>query len=351
MARKTVDVMRDRKGDALTMVRPAELADAKFSDRSLADPPSARAWKFFGFLLSHAGGSVHEDRYHELWLADLNRAKGLRNLSFAEAEELAEELRRTTMIVGITGELTADGLIGATKRPLDSTARKAFRWRFGESLREAFSVSEIWALLERQAVMAMTSRYALRLYEIAALRGGLEHKTAETFSIDEIRQRLGVPTGKLRTWDQLRRRAIEPAVAEVSQLTRYSLTATPVKTGRSVSAVTLTWSVKKEITGVRNEIGRHSAGRKARREGTVEHLEVVPETAQKTAKPPPFPEIGGIRYADHWAAIARENAPGWDVDVVAERFRGWWIGEGRKLSVKGVEKAFSGFARQMGPLK
>ena len=65
-------------------------------------------------------------------------------------------------------------------------------------LRTVLAQSNYWAVLSRRAAMAFESRYALRLYEIVAIRPGLVLKTAETFDLDELRERLGISSGKLR---------------------------------------------------------------------------------------------------------------------------------------------------------
>lgn len=342
MTRKTMQVVKDRAEEWETMVRPAELADARFSDRSLANPPSARAWKLLALLLAHVGDKVPDDRYHEISLARLNDAKGMGNLSFADAEALAEELRGVTMFIGISGELTADGLIGATKRPLNDNGPKVFRWKFGESLREAFGASEIWALLERQAIMSMTSRYAMRLYEITALRGSLKYKTSEVFSLDDMRARLGVPEGKLRTWDQLWRRAIEPAMKEVTQLTRYNLEAVPIKEGRAYTQVKIAWSIKPDMQKVKRELDDHSAVRKARRNGKTEEIAA---SDRPLSRHRPFPPSGIHPSDPTFGPILSEagiqTATG--AREAADSFRSAMKREGIPLDAPDIAERFSAF--------
>ena len=83
----------------------------------------------------------------------------------------------------------------------------------------------------------MTSRYALRLHELVALRVNLERKASEVFKLDDLRARLGVPSGKLASWNNLNQFALKPAIAEVNQLSRFTVAMRLQKRGRSVERV------------------------------------------------------------------------------------------------------------------
>lgn len=84
----------------------------------------------------------------------------------------------------------------------------------------------------------MTSRYALRLHELVELRVNLERKASEVFKLDDLRARLGAPAGKLVV-GSLAQKALQPAIAEVNQPSRFSVAMRSQKRGRSVVAVEL----------------------------------------------------------------------------------------------------------------
>ena len=135
---------------------------------------------------------------------------------------------------------------------------------------------------------AFTSKYALNLYEALAARINMR-KTAETVDLAALRRWLGVPEGKLVPWADLRRYALEPAVREVNAYSPIAVEAVPVKRGRKVAAVKISWSKKQPFSpaeqAAAREVNRHSIGRKARTSGAVEQavdggagpIEGVPE--------------------------------------------------------------------------
>ena len=180
-----------------------------------------------------------------------------------------------------------------------------------------------------------------------SVRFNLEHRTSETFTIDDLRGRLGVPDSKLLLWGHLRSRAIDPAVAEISQLSRFIVTARPVKEGHTVVAVEFSWEEKQTIAlnETRRELNGHSAGRKARRAGTVETLVNGGNADQHTLTvAAEFPATGSIHFG-RWGELVRKHAPKPtpDVDRVAEAFRAWAASKGINLAVPSTEKRFVTF--------
>lgn len=352
---KTLDAIRDREYDQSRSYHPGELADGRFAD--LTNPPTLAALKLHEVLFKAAGAAVADDRWHQIDLAKLRAIPGIKNYDRKGLVKLFRELRGVVMEYETDRETVIAGLLDIAKVEFeDGDGPTVVRWKFGEGFREVVANSDYWALLDRGAALAMTTRYGLRLHEIIALRVNLKHRASETFQLDDLRARLGVPEGKLAAWGSLQQKALKPAIEEVNQLSRFHVEMTPIKRGRAVVAVELAWEVKNDLSATKAELKRHSVGRRARREGKVEQVEVAPAIAAKAAEPrkaiaPAFPETGGIRYSDHWAAIARANAPGWDVDHVASGFRMWWQSKGRALDEVGVERAFAGFAKRMGPLK
>lgn len=337
---KTLEAIRDRESDATRNYHPGELADGRFAD--LTNPPTLAALKLHELLFKAAGASVADDRWHQIDMATIRAVPGIKHYDRKGLVRLFRELRAVVMEYDTERETVIAGLLDIAKVEFeDGDGPTVVRWKFGEGFREVVAKSDYWALIDRGAALAMTSRYSLRLHELVSLRAHLTHKASEIFTLDDIRARLGVPEGKLVAWGSLAQKALKPAVDELNQLSRFDVSMVPVKRGRTVTAVELSWRVKRSMAAPKAEQARHSVGRKARRDGTVEHVDIAPS----------FPETGGIIYNAHWAAIARENAPGWDVDTVADRFRRWWLGDGRSLSTKGVEKAFAGFAKRMGPVR
>lgn len=105
--------------------------------------------------------------------------------------------------------------------------------------------SQIFARLEMQILHGFGTKYGMALYEMIAKRIRLKHVFYEDFEVDEVRDFLGVPAGKLGPYAALRRKAIEPAVEEVNLLAPFSCKVDVAETqGRKVTKLRLSWWVK-----------------------------------------------------------------------------------------------------------
>ena len=178
-------------------------------------------------------------------------------------------------------------MLGGTDLDDDERTVGTLEYDFHRKLVPLLRDSEIYARMEVKVLAAFTSKYSLGLYEVLAARINLR-KSAEMVDLAMLRRWLGVPSGKLLRWQDFRRKALETAVYEVNAYSPIAVEAEPVKRGRKVAAVKLSWSKKKPFSpteqAAAREVNRHSAGRKARTGGTVEQavegggrIEGVPE--------------------------------------------------------------------------
>ena len=133
----------------------------------------------------------------------------------------------------------------------------------------------------------------------------------------------------------------------MNQLSGLEVSYEPIKRGRSITGVRLTWSQLDNggRAAVARELENCRTGRKARRDGTVEILVDANEEALE-ALPRAFPATGSIRYGA-WSEIARSALPEPtpDLDHVAGRFRTWTEAKGIPLAAPGIEHTFTGFCR------
>lgn len=266
----TLDVIRRFNDDPNTIVEAGELIDMRFPAGSTM---SLRGGKLFHLLIKAAGDRVADAVVHRIPLAALN---GSFHCTLHELEKIIDELHTTTLKLKLTDmkgrSYTKSGpLLSDVEREDDEEEQAEIRFEFSATLRKAISNSTHWGIVSRRAILAFESGYSLRLYSFLSLRAGLR-KTSERFSIAELREILGVSPGKLADWKDLKRRAIEPALAEISHLAGFQAGYIPEKIGRKVVAVTLTWG-RKDRQGIEDtlrELDRPRAGRKERRKGLVE---------------------------------------------------------------------------------
>ena len=342
---KTIQVIADRASRPDQLVAPGEVLDLQFRDGSKT--LTLRASKLLHLLVDAAGADACADKVHSVPIEALNDTF---HVSREEFVETCRELFGTTVrmeIVTKRGRAEKIGpLLSDVERDLDDGHGSEVRFQLSPVLRLVLAQSNHWAALSRRAVMAFESRYALRLYEVIAIRSGLSSKAVETFSLDDLRARLGVPSGKLTRWIHLRQFALDAAVAEVNQLSGFHVSYKPVKQGRSVTGVHLTWAVHgaQGRAAVARELEASRVGRKARRDGSAEV--VIQDDDNDAPVILSFPKTDTIRYG-RWEPVARDHLPQPtpDLDHVAARFRTWAEGKLIPLASPNIEQTFIGFCR------
>lgn len=286
---------------------------------------SLRASKMWHLLVKQAGVDLAADKLHTMPVADLY---DIGHLSQEERIDTLRELQTTLVEIRVPSpkvkgrmRIISGPLLSHVERDEDDRGDLVFE--FSRTMRRVFADSPHWAVLSKRAVMAFESRYALRLFEIVSLRINLEHVTSERFSIEALRSRLGVTPGKFVRWPDLRRFVLEAAIAEVNQLAGFTVGYKPVKKGRAVAAVELSWERKPghALAETKRELDSSKVGRKARREGTAETV-VEPELVTDGREPATTFPVGSIRDTS-WGRLALEHLPHpqRDIDIVARRFR------------------------------
>ncbi|WP_408595399.1 replication initiation protein (plasmid) [Paracoccus marcusii] len=335
---KTKQIAADRAHDETKTVLPAEVARGVY----IENPPGAEALKLMHLLIGKAGGRMAEDVRHELRLADIKKIDGMRNHSRATLRKLFIELAGAVIVFDDT-EAQCEIIGGFLDRAkLDYRHEVSddllVAWWFGGAFREMAEKSYHWAIMDRQTVFALSSKYSILLFQHVASLVNLDHVTSKTFTVSEMRAVLGVPDEKLKRWTHLNRDAIQPAIAEINQTSRLTLTATPRKVGRTVASVTIAWEekpleAKKET---RRELDGSKVGRKARRDGTAES----PVRA--------FPETGGITYSPYWIEVKRAAGCNRDNSLIAADFRRFCDTKGIRLDAHNIEELFSSFCAKVG---
>jgi len=146
-----------------------------------------------------------------------------------------------------------------------------FHYRLTEELAELLKDSTIFAKLDLEVMKAFRSKYAFSLYEAIARRIRLRRFT-DKLTMQEIRNMLGVEEGKLDTYSNLRKFAIQPALEEVNAITPYQVNILPQKKGRKVEGFVMGWSVKDNegMQKAYKELQQPKVGRRARVDDATE---------------------------------------------------------------------------------
>jgi len=148
------------------------------------------------------------------------------------------------------------------------------RYRLPEGLRHILKDSTTWGRIQSQVMFAFTSKYALRLYEMLQKRVNLSHIWSEEFELEDFRQLLGVPRGKLAQFFSLNAYCLKPALLEVNALADYGVKLEPLKRGKVVYGIKMHWWKKNRNERERAyaELQRSKIGRIPRLKGTVEKI-------------------------------------------------------------------------------
>lgn len=333
---QTIQVAADRAYDQTKTVLPSEVAQGVYMQHA----PSLSALKLMHLMIGTAAGRMADDTRHEFRLSAIRKIEGMDNLTRKSVVPLFAELRAATLINDdpskmrtVIGGLLDEAIVDYRHEVSGDTL---ITWTFGSTFRRMARESDHWAILDRQAIFHLGSKYSVLLFQHISSLINLRHVTSKRFTVPELRAVLGVPDDKLGRFADLKARAIKPAITEInSDLTRLHLTATYHKIGRTVAEVEIVWEVKEDLTKVKAEHDRSKVGRKARMNGTA-------ETPVLT-----FPASGSIKDTQPWKKIAHEHAPKLegrhtpDLRKLADAFRKWCDGKSINLDASSIEKSFT----------
>lgn len=299
---------------AESLIKPGELVDLiEVTPLSLTDR------RIYNQLLENAWEGIDKPVTHKISKSAL---RGSHNSNDRIGESL-ERLMSAIVKVGVTwdGEAAVERvqLLGGNLEGL--RAEGMIEYEIPPRLRKIIGNSTVFARLQREVMFALSSKYALTLYEMVQKRGNLRWKASERFGLDQIRGVLGVPKGKLTSWSNLRLRAIDPAVAEVNALSDFLVEIQPIKTGRAVTHVELRWWRKDgDVRGAADRALQFSrVGRRVRAEGISE----VPAAKGDAGPRPAWLASRGTALRSESYETARLRHPGFDIYVVEAEWRRW----------------------------
>lgn len=134
--------------------------------------------------------------------------------------------------------------------------------------------SDYYARLNRAALLAFRSKYAITLYEMGCLLAGRRNPTWSG-TVDELRERLGTPSNSMPNFSDFRRLVLTPGKAEIDQLAAFTMDWLERRGARGkITHVTITFAPKDDdaTDAAADEAERHSGGRRSRREGTTDAI-------------------------------------------------------------------------------
>ena len=240
----------------------------------------------FNHLLqtAHNSGRLGEsDVEWEISLAALRRPAS-RHESNDRIRESLRRLRRTEVKVTYISARTGKSrtmethLLEFTDTDDDESETATLQFGIPKRLRLILARSNRWGRIRCEVAYAMTSKYAISLYEKLCLWANLD-RCVRTLEVADFREMLGVPPGSYDRGTDFERKVIEPAVLEVNGLSDMSVQISVQRrhARAPIHAVTVAWWKKEgdEFREAMKERNRSKAGRMARLRGEVEKTEVL----------------------------------------------------------------------------
>lgn len=261
----------DARPDAASMVKPGEMIDViEMTPLTLSDR------RVYNMLIENAWDTIDQPVAHSIELRALRGTRDANDRVGESIERLMASIARLEIELNGKRYIRRVQLLGETDQ--DKTEDGLLYYRFPSGLRAIIRKSRMFARLRKDIIFALSSKYALALYELCEKRVNLDWKWSEEFTVERFRQLLGVDQGKLKAFKNFNQKAIQPAVAEVNFLSDFGCSVEPVTAGRKVVKIRLTWWKKnlEEIKAAYSELQAAKVGRRARLNGTVEALQPAP---------------------------------------------------------------------------
>jgi hypothetical protein len=243
----------------------------------------------FNHLLQTAhdsGRLVEPDAEWEISLAGLRRAS-TKHESNDRLRDSLRRLRRTEVRVTYVSARTGlprtmeTHLLEFTDTDDVDSPNATVQFGIPKRLRIVLARSNRWGRIRCEVSYAMTSKYAIALYEMVCLRANLDRCT-EMIEMARFRELLGVPPKSYDRADNFMRNVIAPALLEVNGLSDVGVQIDMARKHPRAPAyaVAITWWRKQgnEFREALRERSRPKVGRMARLKGQVEQL-----TAERVA--------------------------------------------------------------------
>jgi hypothetical protein len=317
---------------------------------------SLTAARLLALMILTAGGDAWQEMPHRMRKADIRRGhKGNERIT-----DMLEELHRTLFAVD---DLSWRGrkatkrfsLIQSSREEVEDDGAESgwIEWEFTPDARRLIRESETYAVLNRQAVLGFRSSYALRLYEMGALR---LYRRQSTWRGDmtAVRAAFGIAPELYGDFAQLRRKVLEKAKAEIDHLAHFTVDWREIKRGRTIVEIEFTFNPKSvpaqlpasedgEGPDVPRQAAAITASLPMAKAPPLPSRTIVPAQAKRADGPAAFP-IGTLKYgAEPFGEIARAQGGGWDRDLIAAAYREAMGERLGNLSGAKLVKSWTGF--------
>jgi len=284
--------------------------------------------KFWAMLIALAWDNLDKKSIHEANLRDIARVfrelkSGDNGIDWLIAS--ARRLERSSLEWEDDEEIGSTVLLAGLK--IIKATGKIY-YQFSDFLIEEILDNKFFSRLRLHFMIGLNSKYSVSMYTLLARAVNMRRPVID-MTVDELRNALSVPKGKLLPWKNFKAFAIEPAIAEIndnSLAAGFSVEFEQITTGRKVERVRFT--VKKHPM----------------LEADDERIKVRVATAKAKAvadggKRLPLAAIEKARKAIDSAGLVMP-----DMNLAEADFLAW--AESRPVPIKNIETAFVVFCKK-----
>ena len=327
----------EAKPNADSLIKPGELVDL-----IEVTPLTLNDRRIYNQLLENAWEAIDKPVTHVVSKAALRGSHNSNDRVGESLERLMSAIVKVAVIWDGEPAIERVQLLGGNLE--SGRADGLLEYEIPARLRKIIRNSQVFARLQREVMFALSSKYALTLYEMVQKRGNLRWKASERFTLDALRGIMGVPKGKLSSWSNLKLRAIDPAVAEVNALSDFMVEISPIKTGRAVTHVEMRWWKKDgDARGAADRALQFSkVGRRVKSEGRTEQVSIPVSGGQGVRPRPAWLDSRGAALQTSTYETARLRHPGYDIYFVEGEWRSW---AANKEPAADPDRAFLAFFR------
>jgi hypothetical protein len=204
----------------------------------------------------------------------------------------------------------------------------AIFYQFSDFLIEKLMDNKRFSRLRLHFMIGLSGKYSVSLYIMLEAAANLRHPVVE-LPIDELRDRLSVPVGKLKLWGDLYRYAIAPAIKQINDnpaASGFSVECETIKRGRSFAAVRFTVTKSETRLLVEDGLSKRSTN-----------------SGDQPSPAGPIKEAMPSYQIDDALAIIRREAQGLDAHYVLREFEAF--AKASETIIKNPLGALTMFAR------
>jgi hypothetical protein len=216
------------------------------------------------------------DREHAVPLSAVRDAADLTHESSDDTKASVERLQRTLVQWNDGSGWNSVQLLGHVR-----IKGGVLHWRFDPALKPYLSGRAPYARLSLQVIYHLSSKYAITLYENLMLFAKREHPVWEV-SLTDFRAFLGVAKDAYPEFAQLKRRVIDPALAEIGKFSPLVVSWDVQRQKRLVKALVFRVGLKTSDEQVDAELAQIDDMPLLQPKGPVPHID-TPETRRALA--------------------------------------------------------------------